>query len=973
MRYQLRNRSVRRAVTRLSVLTFLLLSFFAVRFTATERLQRHFGPSSGLIVSTVFSLTQDSEGFIWIGTAGGLVRYDGDQMRPWAKDIINRDVTTLSASKTGAVIVAQGTGILYQVTAESVLAVPGPDGNLITDTRNAAFDGAGNLWVVTASGKLLVRGAQGSWNTIAVAEIFLGERVHRVRATAEDGVFVLSNRALWKYRVGGKPERILAVPVPFDVVEHPSGSLFVLTWAKEVEVLEVRDGQITPRYKLIHRPIGLAIRGDVVWVSSSHTLTALRAGEPPDVIGPEHDLPSGGPLLVDHEGSLWLGTFAGLIQYPEPETIVWNHKDGMPTSHTRSLAGTEDGVWVATWGGLVRMVREQNVWHVRDEKTQSSRPCVIQGNTLLFSSADSLILRRPSGSSKLPLPEGVGVHICAPASDGGVWLATAHGVFRYHDETLSTEKLPSPLLQNGKRDGVFHVFEDRQRRLWLLTYEGRVCHVPVGTLSSGQQFDWACQQIGEPADMLDIVELPSGNLWMSTNTGGMWRLAGEEWEPTPGSRRLPSQIIFNLTHSRAGGVWIVGQGTAMRVLERPDAPEGWEVVEVLSTWEGLPGSETTDLVEQADGRLWLSTPSGVVSVPPEVRRAETAPPRVKLVDVVLNGHVVGAVDSPQLPYGSQVELHFAALSYRDRGRLRYQYRLSQEASWADSRDSAPVLRFVDLGAGSYQAEVRASLDGRHWSTNPARLSFTVLKPWYLRPVSLVVFALLLGGALYAIYRARIGVLMRLERQRTQIAMDLHDEMGSGLGSIGILSGIAAQEGVAGTERRDLAKKIAATAGELGNSLTEIVWTLKPGAATLDALAYHIAERGGRLFPNGEQTFTTDFPASWPKVELSLAVRRNVLLIASEAMHNAARHSRARQITFGLAPLQGRLWRLWVADDGAGFAKESGNSSGSGLGLDSMQRRAKEIGAEIVWTNQNEKGTVVSVVFDPRAKERLSSG
>jgi signal transduction histidine kinase/streptogramin lyase len=894
-------------------------------------------------------------------------------MRPWAKDIINRDVTTLSANKTGAVVVAQGTGTLYQVTADSVLAVPGPDSNLITDTRDAVFDGAGNLWVVTASGKLLVREGQGRWSTIAVAETFLGERVHRVRATTEDGVFVLSNRALWKYHVGGKPERILEVAVPFDVVEHPSGSLFVLTWAKEVEVLEVRDGQITPRYKLKHRPIDLAIRGDVVWVSSSHTLTALRGGQPPDVIGPEHDLPSGGPLLVDHEGSLWLGTFAGLIQYPEPETIVWNHKDGMPTSHTRSLAETEDGVWVATWGGLVRMVREQNVWHVRDEKTQSSRPCVIQGNTLLFSSADALILRRPSRSSKLPLPEGVGVHICAPASDGGVWLATAHGLFRHHDETLTTEKLPSPLLQNGNRDGVFHVFEDHQGRLWLLTYEGQVCHVPVGTLSSGQQFDWVCQQIGESPDMLDIVQLPSGNLWMSTNTGGMWRLTGEHWEPIPASRRLPSQIIFNLTHSRAGGVWIVGQGTATRVLERPDIPEGWEVVEVLSTWEGLPGSETTDLIEQADGRLWLSTPSGVVSVPPEVRRAEAAPPRVKLVDVVVNGHVVGAADSPQLPYGSQVELHFAALSYRDRGRLRYQYRLSQDASWADSRDSAPVLRFVDLGAGSYQAEVRASLDGRHWSTNPARLSFTVLKPWYLRPVTLVVFALLLGGALYAIYRARIGVLMRLERQRTQIAMDLHDEMGSGLGSIGILSGIAAQEGVAGTERRDLAKKIAATAGELGNSLTEIVWTLKPGAATLDVLAYHIAERGGRLFPNGEQTFTTDFPSSWPKVELSLAVRRNVLLSASEAMHNAARHARARQVTFGLAPVQGRLWRLWVADDGAGFAKESGNSSGSGLGLDSMQQRAKEIGAEIVWTNQNEKGTVVSVVFDPRAKEKRSSG
>jgi ligand-binding sensor domain-containing protein len=874
----------------------------------------------------------------------------------------------LSVSPTGKIVVAEGTGTLYQVSLGSVQVVPGLDGDPITDTRDSIFDGGEKLWVVTTSGKLLVRNDDAIWKAIAVAEVFAGERVHRVRPAKDGRVFVFTNRALWKYQLGEKPELVLEVPGPIDVVEHSSGSLFVLTWSQTAEVLEVRNGQATPRYKLMHRPIDLAIRGDVVWISSSHSLIALREGQPPDVIGPEHDLPSGGPLLVDHEGSLWLGTFAGLIQYPEPETVVWNHKDGMPTSHTRSLAETAAGVWVATWGGLVRMVREPSGWQVRDEKTQTSRPCVTPDGSILFTSENALIARGSNGSSSLALPEGVGVHVCAPTRDGAVWLATARGLFRYQNK--ATEKFPSPLLKNGERDGVLHVFEDSQQRLWLETYSSQICHAPVATLRSGQAIDWACQEIGEATNILDIVELPSGTLWMSTNTSGMWRLVGDRWEMIPASKTLPSQILFNISPSPSGGVWIVGQGTAMRVLERSDLL-GWEVIEVLSTWEGLPGSETTDLVEQADGRIWLSTPLGVVGVPPEARRAEATPPPVKLVDVVLNGHVVSGTDSPELPYGSQVELHFAALSYRDRGRLRYQYRLRSDTNWTDSRDTSPVLRFVDLSAGSYQAEVRASLDGQNWSLKPARLSFTVLKPWYLRPASLLVFGLLLGGALYAFYRARVGVLIRLQRQRTQIAMDLHDEMGSGLGSIGILSSIAAQEEIPGVERKELARKIAATAGELGNSLTEIVWTLKPGAITLDALAYHIAERGGRLFPNGQTNFATEFPTQWPRVELALVVRRNLLLIASEALHNVARHAGASQVTFGLAPLQGRLWRLWVTDDGAGLAKEAANSSGSRLGLDSMQRRARQIGAEIVWTNQNEKGTVVSVIFDPRAKERSS--
>jgi signal transduction histidine kinase len=232
----------------------------------------------------------------------------------------------------------------------------------------------------------------------------------------------------------------------------------------------------------------------------------------------------------------------------------------------------------------------------------------------------------------------------------------------------------------------------------------------------------------------------------------------------------------------------------------------------------------------------------------------------------------------------------------------------------------------------------------------------------------VLFALVLACVLYAAYRARVGMLTRLERQRARIAMDLHDEMGSGLGSIGILSGLAAQENLEGVQRKDLAQKISVTAGELGNSLAEIVWALRPGAATLEGLAYHIAERGGRLFPSDEPFLKTSFPERWPGIEVSLAVRRNLILIASEALHNAARHAHAKQVTFGMVPLKGRYWRLWVADDGTGIAGNGSSANGSGVGLSSMQKRADEIGAKISWTSNNGAGTLVAVEFDPHAKD-----
>lgn len=937
---------------------------------ARERVERRYDQSSGLAVATVFGLAQDAEGFIWIGTAGGLVRFDGAQMRPWAKEVINRGVFHLLAGPGGEVLAVEGGGTLYRVTAGGVEALPGPGGAPFIEARDAAFDGAGRLWVVSGGGALHSRGADGAWQPYTPAGDFAGERVRRVRPASDEQIYILTEKAVWRARAAESPRRIFEVWRPMDVVERPAGSLFVLAWPKEGEVIELRrDGSAAKRVALRARPIDLALRGRVVWASFDRYLVALRGDEPPEVIGPEDDLPSGGPLLVDHEGSLWLGTFSGLIQYPEPETIIWGEKDGLPGAHTRGLAETEEGIWVVTWQGLGRLVRERNAWRARDEQVKAFLPCVDNRGALIAHSASNVLFERRGGRfvARASLPAGTGIDSCAQASDGAVLLATYRGIFRAQADGRPASTVASPPGEGGRSAGVFRLFEDRERRLWAATSDGRVCQADAPALFSGQPALWSCQAIEDSPDMFDIVQLPGGRLWMSTNRAGVWRYREGRWEPIPASRALASQIVFGLTLSPAGGVWVVGHGTTVRVVERADTAEGWEVVEVLSPWQGLPGSGGGDLIEGADGHLWLATSSGVVAVPPDARRAEAAPPRVRLAEVVLNGRSMEAGDEvTELPHGSQVELHFAALSFRDRRRLRYQYRLRADAPWTDSRESAPVLRFVDLRAGTYRAEVRASLDGVNWTPEPARLSFEVLSPWYLRPWALALLALLAAGALYAAYRVRVSVFLRLERQRAQIALDLHDEMGSGLGSIGILSNLAAEDTLDGARRRDLARKIAETAGEMGNTLTEIVWTLRPGETTLKALAYHLAERAGRLFPGGETTFATDFPPRWPRVELSLNARRNLLLIASEALHNAARHARARHVRLGLAPAgRGRRWRLWIADDGCGFKPDGEAATGSGMGLTSMRRRAEEIGAEFSLTTDG--GTQVSVVFDPRAE------
>jgi len=215
-----------------------------------------------------------------------------------------------------------------------------------------------------------------------------------------------------------------------------------------------------------------------------------------------------------------------------------------------------------------------------------------------------------------------------------------------------------------------------------------------------------------------------------------------------------------------------------------------------------------------------------------------------------------------------------------------------------------------------------------------------------------------------VHRVRVAVLLRMERQRMQIAMDLHDEIGSGLGSIGILSGLLAGEYMEESRRRQLAKTIVETSGELGNALSDIVWSLRQDAATLEGLAAHIRRRASALFPEGTAELVVDFPALWPESNLPMRTRRNLLL---EALHNAARHAEATRVVLRLA-CEGAQWRLTVSDNGIG-RKQHGSD---GMGLMAMRRRAEEIDAQLTWDWSEGSGASMSVSFDPSAKKRQFS-
>jgi signal transduction histidine kinase len=231
-------------------------------------------------------------------------------------------------------------------------------------------------------------------------------------------------------------------------------------------------------------------------------------------------------------------------------------------------------------------------------------------------------------------------------------------------------------------------------------------------------------------------------------------------------------------------------------------------------------------------------------------------------------------------------------------------------------------------------------------------------PWYLRPPTLIAGTLLVAGAAAVAWRLRLEAALRVERERTRIAMDLHDDLGAGLSTITMLTGLAASDDLSDEARREVAGEAATAAATLTDALAAIVWTLRRDAGSGGTLSRSLVERGRRLFASGETRFVVDVAEEWPQRPLPLALYRNLQLIGYEALGNAAKHAGAREVTLRFHP-----WTLEIADDGRGLSAVSPRA-GTGTGLPSMRARAAAVGAKLEVADRPGGGTIVRVTFRP---------
>jgi signal transduction histidine kinase len=514
-------------------------------------------------------------------------------------------------------------------------------------------------------------------------------------------------------------------------------------------------------------------------------------------------------------------------------------------------------------------------------------------------------------------------------------------------------------------------------------------HVLLVTLRDGgiARYDGTGFRILSTADGLPAGNIGgaitdrTGRLWY-WSTNGVYRiddLHAAHLQPirvaTP--RQLHGGIVGAMVEDAAGSLFIsTGQGISR--LDRAAIAAGSatpHIANLYTTSDGLAANEVNGAYADRAGRLWFSTTQGLSYYEPDGLRNVGAPQvriaalRVAGVDWAVSPAGEDTVSGVELtPERTQLEIAFFGISFATGDPLSFQYRLVGAGDDWSAPSQLRSVMFSNLAPGAYEFEVRAMSAGGVHSPRPARAVFRVLPPiwrrwWFLALAGLVVSSGVMAFERYRIAtqreisRAREERLTELERVRRRIAADLHDEIGSSLTQMSILSEVARQQGAGVLPELNRPLGIIATASrELVDTMSDIVWAIDPAKDHLADLTQRMRRLAADTFTATNTTLSLDFPAADQEIKLGANVRREVFLIFKEAVNNIVKHSASTEVAITLA-IDVHVLRLELHDNGRGFDPLMPSE---GHGLASLRSRAAALGATLSVTSAPGAGTAIAL-------------
>lgn len=697
-------------------------------------------------------------------------------------------------------------------------------------------------------------------------------------------------------------------------------------------------------------------------------------------------------IFKDRSGIIWLGTNKGVsIHNPvlqqfeqtflpagtnEPVTIY----DFFETDDKRMLVGTSNGIYSTGTDGSMRSMKLQ----YNGQQLVVSRFYRAKDNTVYLGTNVSLFEFNPSNGSITRLAntekdivmnriiESRVTSIVEDSIDGHpVLMVLPYGHFlAYYDFVLKQwvsrqDTVRAIIKKFGLRDHLMRKFyKTSNGSIWFTSTKVGLGEWPKNGGSAVRYYSNTPNKAESISNnyVYDMVEDGKGNLWVSTYGGGLhyFNTKTKEFTHINSSRNLGEGIQLD-DHQN---VWMIANGNLHKYDVEKRAYSTFQLPDVEKTG-GIKGY----IYKSKDGRMFVAGANYFIAFHPDSIHEVKAQPSVYLTDFkIFNSsynHLLAAKKIELRHNQNFFSFEFAAPSFQ--GPVQYSWMLQGvDPDWVDA-GTQNTANYTNLSGGNYTFKVRATAKPGVWSNDIASITVRIIPPFWKRIWFFVACALLVMGAIYAMYRYRINELLKRQAIRNKIAQDLHDNVGSTLSSISVYSQVAKIHNSQGNtnDLQDVLGRIAATSSEMISEMNDIVWTINPRNDSMQKILQRMESFAKPLLHTQNIQFSFEYDPSVMNVNLEMEKRKNFYLIFKEAVNNSLKYSGCKKMDVKVKYHHQHI-ELLVKDDGVGFDTKLVDSKSalslSGNGLNNMGRRAKEMGGNCTIQSEINKGTLVQLRF-----------
>jgi signal transduction histidine kinase/ligand-binding sensor domain-containing protein len=929
------------------------------------------------------ALAQTPDGYLWVGTYGGLVRYGGERMVTLeAERHFERlgDVMGLAVARDGTLWVAPAFGDPICLRGGVPDACLPPGQSLPAGARLVAVDqdAEGVVWLATTDG--LYRVADGKLSPLALGpDVGRLADVHRDRRgrlwiASASGLYVREGERLGRHLAGGQELTAAATAI----FESPRGVL----WAATDGALLSIDGSETVPHPL---PAGTARptrvlqdRDGNVWLGTRAGLLRWRDGRF-DAFGRQEGLPDEdiSALFEDREGSLWVGTRGGGVAQFTDRTL--DARTGPPSMRDQWIStlceDREGALWAGNTRGLVRWKDgQERTFHRSDGLPSDSVLAVMPGaDGEIWVGTDRGLRRWRNGRFDAPFPSGDAVSALYLDGAGGLWVGADDGLLRVENGRL--ERVPT---QEGFAPGEIRALQHDDRGTLWVSASGTLATLEGGKLVR------AISEASQVARIRAILKDQDGTLWFGTGRGLVRRRAGQ-WKSFGRAEGLVEEDLYQLVADDQGFLWAGASQGILRISRRSleEVAEGrrprLEIVAFDSSDErrdvGATRTRQPGAWRSAGGRLWFASSRGVIGVDPRRLRVNTLAPTVLIESAIVDGRPARRGTANVFPPGSgTLEVHFAGITLLEPQKARHRYRLEGfDERWVDA-GTRRMAYYTNLSPGPYRFRVQASNADGVWNETGDSIELR-LRPHFYRTIWFyAACALGVAGLGFWFHRARVGRVgaryAATLAERARVARELHDSLLQGMSAVAMqLRGLRKRLGAGAVVPGEaLAKDLKALESVVAANLEDtrrFVWDLReqharevPLGPALAALARKIGQGQG---------VACEVRVEGAERPLAHDVERALERIAQEAVANALKHAEARHIELRLC-YEGERVRLSITDDGRGFDEQAAPGVDAGhFGLLGMRERAARVGALTIASRPGQ-GTKVEIVVARAATE-----